>query len=148
MADVGEGTERDGRQRPKIVDASVWMRNFPCEIETDLLLRGIDVFDWHQGRMSSRRLLLLISVLLADEDSMLAKERRDGDWSESQYIAARAANEIMLLRADQAALHAGKRMDITLLQSPAQREEDDKMREKRDTARRDIMSQLKPKITE
>ena len=124
------------------------MRHFPCEIETDLLLRGIDVFDWHQGRMSSRRLLLLIDALTADEDSMLSRERRDGDWSEKQYIAARQANETMLLRADQAALHAGKRMDVSLLQSPAQREEEDKLREKRDTARNNILSQLKPKITE
>lgn len=124
------------------------MRNFPCQIETDLLMRGIDVFDWHQGRMSSRRLLLLIDVLIADEDSMLSIERRDGDWSESQYLAARQVNETMLLRADQAALHAGKRMDISLLQSPGQREEEDQLREKRDRARSDIMKQLKPEITE
>lgn len=124
------------------------MRHFPKEIEAELLFRGIDVFLWHRGEMSSRRLLVLIEAIADDPNSALSIERRDKDWSELQYLTAGMLNEIRLLRADQAALHAGKRMDISLVKSPAQTEEDEELREKHEIARKNILSQLRPKITE
>ena len=94
--------------------------------------------------MSSRRLLALIDGLPQDpEKSALWRERMDWDWSNQQYLTATLLNEIRLLRADQAAIHAGTRMDVNLAKSPAQQREDDQMRERRDTARADIMRQLK-----
>lgn len=101
------------------------MRLFPREIEADLLFRGIDIHDWHQGRMSSRRLLVLIEAISADADSMLSRERRDGDWSLKEYLEAAQVNEIRLLRADQAAIHAGHEMKINFIQSPSQSAEEE-----------------------
>lgn len=54
-------------------------------------------------------------------DSATKKSLRDGDWSEDQYIAARAANELMLLRADYAGAN-GERRNPNLLESPSEAE--------------------------
>lgn len=122
------------------------MRQFPREIEADLLFRGIDIGDWHQGRMSSRRLLCLIDAL--PDDSNYWKERRDGDWSAQEYINAAVVNELRLLRADQAAIHADNKMDFNLVESPAQQKQDEELAEKSRKAREIIMAQLKGQTTE
>ncbi len=117
------------------------MRQFPREIEADLLFRGIDIADWHQGRMSSRRLLVLIDAL--PDDSAFWRERRDGDWSAQEYINAAVVNELRLLRADQAAIHADNKMEVNLVESPAQVRQDEELAERTRNARKHIMSQLK-----
>lgn len=119
------------------------MRQFPREIEADLLFRGIDIGDWHQGRMSSRRLLCLIDALPGD--SAYWKERRDGDWSPEEYIQAAIVNEIRLLRADQAAIHADHKMDVKMVESPAQEKQDEELAEKTRQVRSHLMAQLKGK---
>lgn len=118
------------------------MRLYPNEIEADLLLRGIDIYDWYQGRMSSRRLLNLIGVLEADEDSNLARERRDHDWSLKQYLQAAQVNEMRRFRADQAAIHASHKMEVATVDSPAQTAEAEQEAEKAREVRSHIMSQL------
>ena len=120
--------------------AVVHMRQFPREIEADLLFRGIDIADWHQGRMSSRRLMCLIDAL--PDDSAYWKERRDGDWSATEYINAAIVNELRLLRADQAAIHTEEKMDINLVESPSQRKQDEQLAERSRQARSRIMSEL------
>jgi hypothetical protein len=97
------------------------MRQFPREIEGDLLLRGIDIADWHQGKMSSRRLLVLVETIALNEDSAFCRERRDQDWSERDYFNATLVNEIKLLRAEQAAIHAQYDMKVNLFESPMER---------------------------
>lgn len=123
------------------MEAVVYMRQFPREIEADLLFRGIDIADWHQGRMSSRRLMCLIDAL--PDDSAYWKERRDGDWSAKEYIEAAIVNELRLLRADQAAIHADNKMDVSLVESPYQRKKDEDLAERSRLARQRIMSELK-----
>jgi len=116
------------------------MRQFPREIEADLLFRGIDIHDWHQGRMSSRRLLCLIDAL--PDDSAYWKERRDGDWDDRMYLAAAQVNELRRLRADQAAIHADFKMEVVPVISPAQGTADDDLKNKHDAVRSHVMSQL------
>ena len=94
------------------------VRYFPEEIEADLAFRGIDIHDWHQGKMSSRRLLVLCEAL--PDDSAYKTARRDDDWSDEQYMRAALINEVRLLRVDQVALQ-GQKMEATMLESPAQR---------------------------
>jgi len=109
------------------------MRQFPREIEADLLFRGIDIHDWHQGRMSSRRLLCLIDAL--PDDSAYWKERRDGDWDDRMYLLAAQVNEMRRLRADQAAIHADVKMDVDPVVSPAQERAEDSLRGKHEAVR-------------
>ena len=116
------------------------MRQFPREIEADLLFRGIDIADWHQGRMSSRRLLCLLDAL--PDDTAYWRERRDGDWSAREYINAAIVNELRLLRADQAAIHADSKMDVSLVESPSQQKQDEDMAERMRQVRQHFKSQL------
>lgn len=116
------------------------MRQFPREIEADLLFRGIDIGDWHQGRMSSRRLLCLVEAL--PHDSAYWRERNDGDWTEEEYINAAVVNELRLMRADNAAIHAKHKMDVSLVESPAQQGEKEEFTERHRQVRAHIMEQL------
>lgn len=118
------------------------MRQFPLQVEADLLFRGVDVFDWYQGRMSSRRLLTLIRFLEADSDSNLAREWRDGDWSDREYLMAASVNEMRRLRADQAAIHAQHELPVDLVKSPAQQIEHEGHVQKHHDVREHLMSQL------
>src|SRR6516164_769662 len=115
------------------------MRQFPREIEADLLFRGIDIHDWHQGRMSSRRLLCLIDAL--PDDSAYWKERRDGDWDDRMYLAAAQVNELRRLRADQAAIPDEVKVEVLVVISAHQRKADDELKNK-DDVRSHVMSQL------
>ncbi|WP_136244764.1 hypothetical protein [Mycobacterium intracellulare] len=67
------------------------------EIEADLYYRGIDIFDWYQGRISDRRMLALIKHL--PEDSAFKTAARD-DWPLEDHLAAATVNSINALRAD------------------------------------------------
>jgi hypothetical protein len=69
--------------------------------------------------MSSRRLLVLLKGL--DAESEYKTATRNGDWSDKTYMRAATVNELRLLRVDQAALN-GEKMEVTLMESPAQRE--------------------------
>lgn len=116
------------------------MRQFPREVEADLLFRGIDIKDWHQGRMSSRRLLALIDAL--PEDSSYWRERRDQDWSERDYMYAVIANELKLLRAEQAAIHAQYDMKINLFESPLEKRETEREQKRVAELRKHVMEQM------
>lgn len=124
------------------------MRQFPKQIEADLLFRNVDIGDWHRGEMSSRRLLCCIDALDADPDSAFSKERRDGEWSVKEHLQAALVNEMRLLRADQAAIHTGDKMDIDLVESPSQRKQNEEQAERSRQARQRVMSELKGTITE
>lgn len=127
------------------MEAVVYMRQFPNQIEADLLFRGIDIADWHQGRMSSRRLLCLIDAL--PDDSAYWKERRDGDWSVQEYMQAALVNEMRLLRSDQAAIHTDEKMDVNLVESPAERHKEEERAQKVLDVRHHLMAQLKGETT-
>src|SRR6185312_9904150 len=120
---------------------------FPEEIEFDLLLRGIDLFDWHtavrrgdgQLKLSSRRLLVVLRRL--PEDSEFKTALRDGDWDSETYIKAGILNELRIARVDNAAMN-GHKMEPVLLRSPRQIVEDDQIRQAREAARDRIRAQL------
>jgi hypothetical protein len=79
---------------------------FADDIEADLLFKGIDLFDWYQGQMSSRRLLLLIKRLPEDGAFKTAWNERlpeDGaawNWPLLAQLTAGAWNEIKAMRGD------------------------------------------------
>lgn len=123
------------------------MRQFPREIEADLLFRGIDIGDWHRGKMSSRRLLCLIDAL-PEDDTAYWRERRDGDWSAREYINAAIVNELRLMRADQAAIHTDEKMDVSLVESPAQAKQDEEMSQRVKDVRAHLKAQLTGNKTE
>ena len=66
------------------------------------MFRGVDIFDWHQGKMSSRRLLILLEHL--PEDSAFKTAYRDGDWPLQSQLATGALNELKAMRSDLYAL--------------------------------------------
>lgn len=124
------------------------MRYFPREIEADLLMRGIDIHDWHRGKMSSRRLLVLIYALEKDQKSLLFRERTDWDWNEEEYLRAAMVNELRLLRADQAAIHAQHDMKVNMVSSPAQKKEDEDLTNRTKQVREHFLKQLHRDTTE
>lgn len=81
------------------------------------------------------------------DDSAFQRERRDGDWSEAEYIQAAIVNEMRKLRADQAALHAGQKMEFDLVNSPAQRQAENELVDRHHDVREHIMDQLLGKKT-
>ncbi|BCP41429.1 hypothetical protein MINTMi27_15220 [Mycobacterium intracellulare] len=98
--------------------------------------------------MSSRRLLVLIDALEHDPSSTLYRERRDWDWTEEEYLRAAIVNELRLLRADQAAIHAKHDMKIELVPSPQQEKQDQELAERTRAVRQHILDQLHKRKTE
>lgn len=94
-------------------------RLWPTQIEYDLSrYHRLDIGLWHQGRMSSRRLLALIKHL--PDESATKTAAREGDWSDDRYLSAATVNEIRLMRADLAGIFAGGGDEPQLFRSPAQ----------------------------
>lgn len=77
------------------------LRDYPTEIESDLLDKGLEIGDWYQqtrdehGRLklSSRRLLDVVVANLP-ECSAFNTALREGDWPESTQILAKIHEEI------------------------------------------------------
>nr|WP_156772866.1 hypothetical protein [Mycobacterium gordonae] len=72
-------------------------RQFPNQIECDLADRGHDIMAWHAGRMSSRRLLVLLEHAPEDGPYKLALHNRP--WPEYMQILAETHKELALYRA-------------------------------------------------
>lgn len=76
---------------------ALW-RNYPGEIAADLRREyGIDIDDWHQGRLRSLRLLELLEH--SDDDGALKKALRQGEPSQHRKAVLQIANELAVLRA-------------------------------------------------
>jgi hypothetical protein len=75
----------------------------PTQIESDLLLRGIDIHAWHRGSLSSRRLLVLLRWLPDD-----SAYKREGGYTEAEYMLAETHNEIARLRASYHVVNGGE----------------------------------------
>jgi hypothetical protein len=77
------------------------LRDYPTEVESDLLDKGLEIGDWYQqtrddhGRLklSSRRLLDVVLPNLP-EVSAFNDALREGDWPESTQILAKIHEEI------------------------------------------------------
>lgn len=75
---------------------AVW-RQHPTAIEAELADRGLDIADWHRGRMSSRRLLALLRHPRRDgpyETALL-----EGEWPLWVRMLQQTHKEIALYRA-------------------------------------------------
>ncbi|MFJ1597741.1 hypothetical protein [Streptomyces sp. NPDC088261] len=55
---------------------------------------GTDLLDWHRGRLSSRRLAVLVQHL--PRDSAVARELHgeSADWSVTEYLLAHVADQL------------------------------------------------------
>lgn len=91
----------------------LWSR-YPLEIQADLSrFHQRHIREWHQGQMSSFEFLTLVLYGLPD-DSEYQKARRNGDWTDMEYIVATIANRL--------AAQSGQEYEPFL--SPAQRAEE------------------------
>ena len=54
------------RYSGKLTGLAVWLREYGEAIEADLAFRGIDLRDFYAGRMSARRLAVLVANLPPD----------------------------------------------------------------------------------
>ena len=75
------------------------IRNFPDELEADLLeFFGVDLLDIWRGRLSLRRIGVLISSLMrkAGRSSLLAAMDERASWSDDTYIRARMSDAMEL----------------------------------------------------
>ena len=86
---------------------AIW-RQHPTEIECDFANRGLDIADWHAGRMSSRKLLVLLRH--APESGPYKTALRDGNWPEWAKILAETHRELALYRAGK---YAGGKHEYT-----------------------------------
>lgn len=134
------------------------LREYAEDIEGDLLFRGIDIFDWYRGKVSDRRMLVLLKKL--PEDSAFKTAFRKGwplpqttrmtaeawdefvafldwDWPLRDELIGGLWNEVKALRT--LAFHDPYK---PILSPSAQRERDAKRQTMR-AAHDDVMAQLR-----
>jgi hypothetical protein len=115
-------------------------------VESDLLVRGLDVADWwnlsrrEDGtlKLSSRRLLAVLKHL--PQDSAFMRALRE-DWTDEEYAFFGILNEMRYWRADFHSVH-GQEFEPTIVHSPAQRRESLEDFEEKLKIRRGIAAQL------
>lgn len=89
---------------PKVWEVLARIRLWPREIEADLhRYYRLDVADWHDGALTSRKLLVLLDQL-PDESRFKTEFERDGNWPVWQQMLKDLHNETALHRAG---LYAG-----------------------------------------
>jgi len=89
---------------PKVWEMLARIRLWPREIEADLQREyGVDVADWHTGRLTSRRALVFLDQL-SEESGYKREFERDGNWPPWQQMLKDLHNETALHRAG---LYAG-----------------------------------------
>lgn len=72
-------------------------RQQPTAIEAELADRGHDIKDWHAGRMSSRKLLVLLRH--PRKDGPYERALHDGGWPDFMKMMAEIHKEVALFRA-------------------------------------------------
>lgn len=126
---MGEDGIEDAGEGPKTPEVITLLRGFPTELESDIahFYPGRSVLEWWRDEMSSREFMVLVNQL--PDKSAFGKARREGDWTEDQYIQADQNNELRRLRYQQASLVGAKMRKPDLLLSPRQRVEKDQDRQ-------------------
>lgn len=103
-----------GRPAPKVpIAVDIWKR-YAGQIEADLLRQGVDIADWHQGTMSSRRLLVLLKY--PRESDWFARDAlRNGRQTRMQRAVEEILNENLRLRSSYEAVasHGDVRWDAS-----------------------------------
>lgn len=76
---------------------ALW-RHYPGEVAADLRREyGVDIDDWHRGRLRSLRMLELLEH--TDADGALKTALRQGEPSQQRKAVLQIANELAVLRA-------------------------------------------------
>lgn len=78
----------------------------------------------------------------SDEESPFKEAYRE-DWSDRKYGMFGILNELRIMRADNAAIHADHKMEPSLIKSPAQQRAEEFDEEQRQAIRGGIMAQLR-----
>ncbi|WP_260470470.1 DUF5361 domain-containing protein [Streptomyces sp. RP5T] len=55
---------------------------------------GVDLLDWHRGRLSSRRLRVLVEHLPADSSYARAVHGEQADWTVTDHLLAAAVDHL------------------------------------------------------
>lgn len=113
----------------------------------------MDIHDWWRRtrnengtlKLSSRRLMVILKNL--SEESAFKDAYRE-DWSEEKYIRVGVLNELRIMRADAAAMHADHKMEPMIIKSPAQLLYDDQDSDHKLAIRGGIMAQLTAPVQE
>jgi hypothetical protein len=64
-------------------------------LEADLLRHyGVDLLDWHRGRLSSRRLRVLVEHLPADSSFARAAHGEAADWGLTEHLLAAVVDQL------------------------------------------------------
>jgi hypothetical protein len=64
-------------------------------LEADLLRHyGVDLLDWHRGRLSSRRLAVLVKHLPRDSATLDGLHGEAAQWSVTDYLLASAVDQL------------------------------------------------------
>ncbi|WP_280854241.1 hypothetical protein [Streptomyces sp. SAI-041] len=64
-------------------------------LEADLLRHyGVDLLDWHRGRLSSRRLRVLVEHLPADSSFARAVHGEQADWTVTDHLLAAVVDHL------------------------------------------------------
>lgn len=64
-------------------------------LEADLLRHyGVDLLDWHRGRLSSRRLRVLVEHLPADSSFARAVHGEAAGWSLTEHLLAAVVDQL------------------------------------------------------
>lgn len=64
-------------------------------LEADLLRHyGVDLLDWHRGRLSSRRLAVLVKHLPRDSATLGGIHGEAAQWSVTDYLLASAVDQL------------------------------------------------------
>lgn len=110
------------------------------EIEADLLFRGVDVHDWHTGKMSSRRLLILLEHLPDDSAFKMALNQ---DWPRTDQLATGMWNEIKAMRGDLWAFLGHEHLPFRPVLSPAAQRDQDTKQARYRAAHDEVIAQLR-----
>lgn len=64
-------------------------------LEADLLRHyGVDLLDWHRGRLTSRRLAVLIEHMPADSSLLQELHGEEASWKVTDYLLAAAVDHL------------------------------------------------------
>jgi hypothetical protein len=99
------------------------------------------VFDWYQGKISSRRLLVLIQHL--PESSAFKTAYRDGDWSLQSTLTTGMWNEIKAMRGDLWAFLGHEHLSFHPVLPPSALQQQEEKRAQVRAAHDGIMAQLR-----
>lgn len=117
------------------------MQDCAEEIEADLYFRGIDIFDWYRGKISDRRLLVLLRYL--PEDSAFKSVMREHDWPLQEHLQTGTLNEIKAMRGDLWALLGHELLPFNPVLPPSSKRARDAKRAMVRAVHDDVIAQLR-----